>query len=151
MTLCAILWIASMACSTDAIPTAPSGPEQNQLVSTISIDPSDAVIQPDERGILAARVRGARGQIVNGRDITWTTSDPAIIDIDASGNILAVNEGTATITARHKTVAGSATVDVRGTVIEILFDEVPDLVEGRSSRSAPPTSTRTAPSAPRNA
>lgn len=130
MTVCSIFALIFFGCSTDAIPTSVSGPEQNQLVSTISIDPSDAVLQPDDQSQLSAVVYSARGRQIAGRDIQWSTDDPSIIDIDANGNIIAVNEGTTTIHARHNNVSGSATVDVRGDVVEIIFDAVASIEEG---------------------
>lgn len=117
------LLLGLLACGQDAIPTAPSGPEQNALVATVSVQPSDAVIQPDDQVQLSAHVRGARGQTVNGRPVVWSTSDESIAYVDASGRIVAGREGSATVTADVLGVRGSATIDVRGDVVEIIVSD----------------------------
>ncbi|MDX1396458.1 MAG: Ig-like domain-containing protein, partial [Gemmatimonadota bacterium] len=134
MALSCLLLVFAAACSEDAIPTSPLGPQQNQLVSRISISPSEALLQPDDLDQLEAQVISARGRVVNGREITWSSSDRSVVEIDPQGRIVAMNEGSATITAKHKDVVGSATVDVRGDVVEIIFAEVPDVAEGEAKR-----------------
>ena len=85
-----IAWIlAFVACSQDAIPTAPSGPAQNALVAVVRVQPSDAVIAPDEVVRLGAIVKGARGQTVNGRPVRWISSDESVAYVDANGNVVA--------------------------------------------------------------
>lgn len=121
MTLWCFL-LASIACSTDAIPTAPSGPEQNRLVASVSIAPGDLVIAPDETFQLSPVVKSARGRVVNGRTVTWSSSDESVVRIDRLGNIVAGHEGTATIRANVEGVTGTATVDVRGEVVQIEID-----------------------------
>jgi len=117
-----ILALLAGACGQDSIPTYPSGPEQNALVAVVRLQPSEAVIPPDETVSLSALVRGARGQVVNGRPVTWRSSDERVAHIDSNGNVVAGEEGTATITANVLGVEGVATIDVRGTVTEILLD-----------------------------
>jgi hypothetical protein len=128
MTLLAVL-VAITGCSTDAIPTAPSGPQQNRLVADVRVQPSDAVIAPDEGMRLEARVFSARGQPVNGRPVEWSSSDESVAVIDANGNVVAINEGSATITANVLGVLGKATIDVRGEVIDIELESSGSVVQ----------------------
>ena len=123
------------ACGKDAIPTSPNGPEQNQLVSVVRVQPSAAVIEPDAQVGLAAIVSSARGRTVNGRPVQWSSSDERVAYVDSQGRIVAGEEGTATITANVLGVTGAATIDVRGTVTGIVIDEpLFNLVEGGQER-----------------
>ncbi|MFQ5688793.1 MAG: Ig-like domain-containing protein [Gemmatimonadota bacterium] len=126
--------LAMTACSTDAIPTAPAGPPQNRLVAAVRVTPSDALVEPDGLVRLSAVVRGARGQTVSGRSVQWRSSDPSVASVDADGNIVAGNEGTAKIFAEVEGVTGTGTIDVRGDVVEIRFQNSPTLMEGQAGQ-----------------
>jgi uncharacterized protein YjdB len=129
------LVIAFAACGQDAIPTSVNGPEQNALVSSVSVQPSAAVIAPDAAVDLSAIVRSARGRVVNGRPVSWVSSDERVAYVDGQGRIIAGEEGTATITANVLGVVGQATIDVRGIVTGIAIDDpLFNLVEGDSER-----------------
>ena len=131
----ATLIFVTSGCSQDAIPTAVEGPEQNALVSAVRITPSDALLQPDGTLALGAVVKGARGQTVNGRPVVWSTSDDRIAHVAPDGRIVAGNEGTATVTANVFGVAGKATIDVRGNVVQIIIDDpLNAIVEGDVER-----------------
>jgi len=122
-------------CGKHAIPTSVEGPTQNALVAVVRVQPSSAVIEPDASVDLSTLVRGARGQVVRGRPVTWKTSDDRVAYVDATGRIIAGEEGTATITANVLGVEGQATIDVRGDVTGILIDSpLTDLVEGSAER-----------------
>jgi uncharacterized protein YjdB len=125
-----ILLLAITACSTDAIPTAPAGPEQNRLVSSVKVVPSDALMAPDEAVRLDARVFSARGQQVNGRPVEWSSSDESVALVDGNGSVVAVNEGSATISANVLGVVGKATIDVRGEVVGIEVESPTELAAG---------------------
>jgi uncharacterized protein YjdB len=126
-----LLLLGFVACGQDALPTSPAGPEQNQLVAVVDVQPSDAVVAPDETVHLSAIVRGARGQTVNGRPVSWSSSDESVAYVDDSGNVVAGREGSATITANVLGVKGTGTIDVRGDVVQIVVDDpVASIEEG---------------------
>ncbi len=133
MILC--LLIALAVCSQDGIPTSVAGPEQNRLVAHVLVRPSEAILAPDETLQMSTIVKGARGQTVNGRPVTWSSSDESVAYVDAEGNIVAGNEGSATITANVQGVRGRATIDVRGDVVDILINNpLTNLAEGDVER-----------------
>ncbi len=99
-----------------------TGPDANRLISSVEIKPSGAIIAPDEVGEFRAEVKSGRGTTVS-RNVTWRSSDASVIQVDASGQVVAVNEGTATLEATHQGVSGSVTVDVKGKVVSIRLNQ----------------------------
>lgn len=67
-----------------------------------------------------AVVRDARGTALTGRTITWTTSNPAVATISASGLVTAVAAGTATISAAADGITGSAPLTVTADPCRVL-------------------------------
>lgn len=59
-----------------------------------------------------ATLRDAAGNALTGRVVTWATSDPAVATVGASGTVVAVGAGNATITATSEGQTGSASVSV---------------------------------------
>lgn len=60
---------------------------------------------------LAATAKDQAGQVVGGVTFTWTSSDPSVVQVDASGSIEALDVGTATIRAAGGGASG--TLDLR--------------------------------------
>lgn len=61
---------------------------------------------------LAATVASAGGSVLTGRTIAWTTSDPLIARVDATGFVIGLSPGTATITAQSGSASAAATINV---------------------------------------
>ena len=134
MTLLALL-VAVTSCGKDAIPTAPAGPEQNRLVAQVIVEPGDALLSPDDTRQLTVVVKSARGQVVNGRSVTWRSLDESVALVDQNGSLFGANEGSAKIRATVEGVSGTATVDVRGQVVDVVFSQAPDeLYEGEANQ-----------------
>ena len=76
---------------------------------------------------LEAEVLDAHGQAIS-VPVEWTSSDPGIAVVNASGLIRARGNGAVTVTARSGEVAGTATVEVLQRVVEfrITPEESPD-------------------------
>ena len=83
-------------------------------VSTVAVSPADASIGAGQYTQLEAALRDAAGNVLTGRTVTWTTDNTAIADVTASGRVLAVAPGSATITATSEGKSGTATVAVPG-------------------------------------
>ncbi|HEX7122208.1 MAG TPA: Ig-like domain-containing protein [Gemmatimonadaceae bacterium] len=59
---------------------------------------------------LAAVVRDEDNQVLNGRQVTWTSSNPAVASVNATTGVLTGHDrGTVTITATSEGVSGTAT------------------------------------------
>nr|MCR5100380.1 Ig-like domain-containing protein [Butyrivibrio sp.] len=80
-------------------------------VSSVTISPSTASVLQNETTSLTATVAPSDATYP---EVTWTSSDQAIATVDSSGNVSAVGQGTATITATADGVSGTATVTVTG-------------------------------------
>ena len=60
------------------------------------------------------RLKDAQGNIVAGRDVSWSSSDTAIVTVSNAGMLTAISDGESTITASVEGVSGFATVTVSG-------------------------------------
>jgi hypothetical protein len=83
--------------------------------------PVDSVLAPSQTTALTATVYNEYGA-VQGDGIAWSSSDPSVATVDASGVVTAVGEGTATITATstvksQRTATRTIVVDAAPTVI----------------------------------
>jgi uncharacterized protein YjdB len=81
-------------------------------VGSVTVLPSTATRASGQTVQLAATVRDVNGTVVTDRSVSWTSSDPLIATVSASGSVSALLPGTATITATSETKSGTATVTV---------------------------------------
>jgi photosystem II stability/assembly factor-like uncharacterized protein len=84
---------------------------------------------------LTAQILDAQGGVIDGISPLWTSTQPAIVRVDAAGHATATGNGTAVIIAMAAGAADSATVDVRQVAVaiaglpdtmRIIVDEVVD-------------------------
>lgn len=82
-------------------------------VARIAVEPAQAMMST--RGaslILHAEPRDEKGQPVPDVQIGWTSANPAVASVDATGKVTAVKSGVATITAAAGQVQGTAQLRV---------------------------------------
>ena len=81
----------------------------------ISIQIDQGSVQLAVGGALpfTASGRDARGNILRGRPVTWTSSDSTVVSIDATGRALALHPGAATITTSYGPLQRSVAVLAR--------------------------------------
>jgi hypothetical protein len=87
-------------------------------VASIDIMPPTASLLAGETLQFRASVRSADGSTLDGRIITWSTSDQAILRVSADGIATGVAPGTTTITARHENHRTEAAVSVTAPMAE---------------------------------
>ena len=75
------------------------------------VEPNAVITDVGERLQFSATTRS--GASASGLGLTWTTSDPNIATVDASGNVTAVGAGDVTLSASAGTQTGSAVMTVR--------------------------------------
>ncbi|HEX6371293.1 MAG TPA: Ig-like domain-containing protein [Longimicrobium sp.] len=66
-------------------------------------------LEPGETRLLAAVPRAANGEVLYGRQVTWSSSDSSVVRVLAGGEVLGGRGGTATITATSEGRTGSLT------------------------------------------
>ncbi len=83
-------------------------------VATVEVSPSNDTVAVSQSLLLAATLRDADGNSLSGRDIVWTTSNPAIANVSANSPFTAiatwVDTGTVSFTATAEGQSGTATI-----------------------------------------
>ncbi len=83
--------------------------------------PASVEVAPDRvtleaRGataLFAAKVRDAKGAVLLGADVSWSSAAPEVATIDAAGRATAQGPGSAMIVAASGSARGSAILEVR--------------------------------------
>ena len=103
----ATLW--AYACGDGTTEPPPYFPEP----ATITVSPATAELTALGATVqLSAEIRDQNGAVMAGATATWASSDGAAATVNASGLVMAVSNGSATITATAGSASGSATVTV---------------------------------------
>ena len=154
---CAVLAAIALvwACGGDSPVTPPAPPtpppEPPARPTTLIVSPATAELTALGATVqLTVEVRDQNAQVMAGAAVTWSSSDPSVATVDASGLVIGVGEGMATITASAGSATGSAAVTVSQPVVSVEispsaetvglgdtlqltaegFDESADVVEG---------------------
>lgn len=84
--------------------------------TTIEVSPSTLTFSSlEDAQLLTAMVKDADGQTVAGADVTWTTSDAAIVTVDGTGLVTSRGNGAAKVIAK----AGDTTSEVPVVVAQV--------------------------------
>lgn len=116
--LAALLILAStVACGdgptgTQRPPVQQPGPEQPAKVASVEIDPGTLQLPVEGTRNLSVKLRAQNGALLTGRTVSWSSSDPTVVRVDINGNVTALRQGTAVITATSENVQGNATITV---------------------------------------
>ncbi len=71
----------------------------------------------DRQTQLTATLKDAVGNALNGRTVTWTSSNTGVATVSATGTVTAVAAGTATITATSEGKSGTAAVTISNVAV----------------------------------
>ncbi len=116
VTMVAVLSVAG--CSSDS--DSGMGPELSEAVASIEITPGTTTLASLGETIqLSATARGVSGRTIAGKSYTWASSSPDVATVSSSGLVMAIVDGTTTITATVDGVQGSATITVAQGVVSI--------------------------------
>ena len=95
-------------------PAAPPTPDPSRP-TTVVVSPATVELTASGETVqLTAEVRDQNGGLMVGAAVRWSTSDPSVASVNASGLVTGVGEGVATITARAGSGEGTAEVRVAG-------------------------------------
>lgn len=81
-------------------------------VATVGVALAQSSLLPGAQTVATATARGANGATLEGRVAVWSSGNPQIASVDASGAVTAVSPGTTNITATVEGQSGNATVTV---------------------------------------
>ena len=81
-------------------------------VSAVIVSPEEVTLFAGQTVQLSALVTDDRGQVLSGKQVTFTSSSNATATVSAQGMLTAVATGTATITATSEGATGQATITV---------------------------------------
>ena len=78
---------------------------------------------------LAAQVLDQNGDVMPGVDVSWSSGDPAIATVSATGLVKSAGNGTATVTATAEEASGTASVKVMQAAASVTVSPLADTVE----------------------
>jgi uncharacterized protein YjdB len=81
-------------------------------VNTVTVAPATSTVYIRYAGSLTATLKDANGNTLSGRVVTWSSSNPAMATVSASGAVTGSAAGTVTITATSEGKSGTATVTI---------------------------------------
>ncbi|HEX8453693.1 MAG TPA: Ig-like domain-containing protein [Longimicrobium sp.] len=93
----------------------------------VEIGRDRADLAPGQSVQLAARVLDAAGQPVEGRSVRWTASDPALVEVSATGRVTALRAGNGQVTASVEGGSGVVQVHVYDQYLHLWPDTVASL------------------------
>lgn len=98
-------------------------------VATVELLPTTLTLDIGQSATLAVALKDARGNVLNGRAVTWSTAAPNIATVNATGRVTAVSGGTTRITATSEGKSTEAVVNVRTVVAAISIATALDTLE----------------------
>ncbi|MGQ0646354.1 MAG: beta strand repeat-containing protein [Gemmatimonadaceae bacterium] len=98
--------LGGAALTVNAAPPAP--------VATVSISLSPTTVGAGQQSQATVVLRDAAGNVLTGRTIGFSSSNPSVATVSAGGLVAGVANGTASITATSGGISGAATITVSG-------------------------------------
>ena len=121
--LSAVLAVVAWAkgCGDGDNPTAPPAPEpEPDRPATVTISPTAVELTALGAAVqLRAEVRDQNSGVMANVTVTWSSGDPSVATVEASGLVTAAGNGQATITASAGAVSGAALVTVTQSVVSV--------------------------------
>ena len=81
-------------------------------VATVTLAPSSVALEVGESAQLTAGAFAANGDPLSGREATWSTADPTVASVDASGLVQALAEGMTTVSVTIEGITETVPVEV---------------------------------------
>jgi energy-converting hydrogenase Eha subunit A len=81
-------------------------------VASVTVLPDSATVLVGSQVQFRAQLRDASGNLLEGPTVTWSSSDPLVVKIEAEGLVTAVAPGRAQVFAAAQGVTGAATLTV---------------------------------------
>ena len=105
-----------LSCGDGAVEPAPPAAA---VATSVTVSPGSATLSAlGETARFTAEVRDQNGRVMTGAAVAWASSDASVASVDASGQVTAVANGNATITATAGSVSGTAAVTVADVTVD---------------------------------
>lgn len=113
--------VAWMLFGRDRAPAGPSTPTAPAVapVAAVAVTPSPAAVAVGRTAQLAAVIKDARGTLLSGRTVTWTSTDNGMARVSPTGLVTAVSPGIVTVTATSEGHTGTGTVMITATAAPV--------------------------------
>lgn len=92
--------------------TASAGTDLRERVQTVELTPPSADIEIGQTLNLTATTLGPANEVLTGRTIEWSSTDPGVATVSGSGVVTAVALGSTTIQATSEGATGLAAINV---------------------------------------
>ncbi|HTA74824.1 MAG TPA: Ig-like domain-containing protein [Gemmatimonadaceae bacterium] len=86
-------------------------------VASVTVSPATASITAGKTVQLTATLKDSVGNVLGGRTVTWSSSNPSVATVSSNGVVTGVAAGTATISAASGGQQGSAQITVNAVVV----------------------------------
>ncbi|HEX5872088.1 MAG TPA: Ig-like domain-containing protein, partial [Longimicrobium sp.] len=84
----------------------------NAPVATVQVTPATSQVNTGSSVSFSAVLRDAANRVLAGRPVSWTSSNPSVATVNASGHATGVSAGQTTITASSEGKSGTAELSV---------------------------------------
>src|SRR5258706_2667208 len=137
---------AAVSCGGDASKSSPGETQPTTLVvTTVIVAPPFAQLELGSSATFTVEVHDQLGALMSGKVAAWTSGDPRVATVDASGVVKSIAVGTASVIATVEGKSGLATI----TVVPVAVASV-SIAAPASSVTAGLTATYTATTKDRN-
>jgi len=101
-------------------------------VATVTVTPSPITMTVGQTTQFTATLKDASGNVLNGRAVTWGSSNPAAATVSTAGLVTAVASGSTTITASSEGKSGTAGVTISNVAVGSVAvqPQGPSIVQG---------------------
>lgn len=100
------LTLGASACGSEDCPNCPGGP------SEVRVSPGTSSVLPGRTLQLVALVFDADGNLLSGRDVEWSSSNPSFATVSETGLVTGVAAGAVTITADVGSLSANGNLSV---------------------------------------
>ena len=104
--------VAVLSCGEGVTPPPPPPPAPPPQPARVTLEPDTVVVVAGDTLRVRARVLDGRARLISDAPITWTSGDPSVATVDATGLVTGLREGSASVTATSGPASASAPLTV---------------------------------------
>jgi serine/threonine protein kinase/alpha-tubulin suppressor-like RCC1 family protein len=106
-------------------PTPAPGAQTPAPVAAVMVTPTPIAIAVGRTAQLSVSLRDARGDLLTGRQVTWTSSDSTLARVSPSGLVTALAPGAVHMQVASEGITGTASVTVTATAAPVARVDIP--------------------------